>query len=105
MGRRDERVPFNTGVLAMAGGWRMLAKEGWWDQDAFAVYVQKHSLLEFKVTEHRVLQSFHRPGFPVSHWQPGDFAAHVTGLRGRIPHRLHVVREFVEQLEAGLFDA
>jgi len=117
--RVDERVPMNTGVLifkkshhtlrlidqlfVIGRRWQVLdgmftlpRLMGWWDQDAIAVYVQRHGIGKFVVVEHRMLQSFVRVGS--MRWRPGDFAAHFTGFRNAgSQKRLELIRHFVER--------
>lgn len=52
-----------------------LRKEGRLDEDALAVYVQRHGRESIKLLAHRTLGSTVRPGGKGS-WRPGDFAAH-----------------------------
>ncbi|CAE7778046.1 unnamed protein product [Symbiodinium pilosum] len=58
---------------------------GLWDQDAFAEYIRIHGSDSFVLLPHGQLQSFVRAGH--SHWVPGAFAAHFTGLSEELPER------------------
>merc|ERR1712107_584105 len=64
----------------LGGVWRLPRTSGFWDQDAFAVHILRRGLDSFALVEHRMLQSIVRPRH--SHWRRGDFAAHLTFLRG-----------------------
>ncbi|CAE7210894.1 unnamed protein product [Symbiodinium natans] len=115
------RVPFNTGVLALRSspltlnlldkifqlgrrlkrinGYAWLPRiTGLWDQDAFADYMQIYGSRNFVLLPHRQLQSFVRPG--QSHWLPGDFAAHFTGLSEYPPQQgLALLHDFLTLLQ------
>eukprot|EP00439_Symbiodinium_sp_Y106_P069153 s862_g11.t2 len=114
------RVPFNTGVLALRSspltlnlldkvfqiGRRLKLIDGnaWlpritglWDQDAFAEYIQTYGFKSFALLPHGQLQSFVRAG--KSHWIPGAFAAHFTGLSEETPQRgMDLLRDFLKAL-------
>lgn len=114
------RVPFNTGVLALRSspltlnlldkvfqiGRRLKLIDGntWlpritglWDQDAFAEYIQTYGLKNFALLPHGQLQSFVRAG--QSHWNPGAFAAHFTGLSEETPQRgMALLHDFLTAL-------
>lgn len=116
----DARVPLNAGVLALrqhprtlnlidelfrlarqlrlVDGYIWLPRiSGLWDQDAFAAYVRWHGKEAFALVEHRVVQSIVRPDH--SHWRPGDFAAHLTGLADLDPEsRVDLLRSFLREL-------
>eukprot|EP00930_Biecheleria_cincta_P035563 TRINITY_DN24456_c0_g1_i1.p1 TRINITY_DN24456_c0_g1~~TRINITY_DN24456_c0_g1_i1.p1 ORF type:complete len:522 (-),score=69.22 TRINITY_DN24456_c0_g1_i1:14-1486(-) len=116
--REDDRVRFNTGILGLRRGRRAMRliqdlfkianrpevlddqvfvtrREGWWDQDAFAVWAQDNDLELAYLEEHRKVQSFVRD-MDNMEWQPGDFAAHFTGFRNQ-EQRLALVRQFMRE--------
>mmetsp|Transcript_129603 Transcript_129603/g.415597 ORF Transcript_129603/g.415597 Transcript_129603/m.415597 type:complete len:1058 (-) Transcript_129603:62-3235(-) len=118
-----ERVPLNSGLLVMKRGeetlelidelfkishrrqllggvWRLPRTEGWWDQDAFAVYIRDKGDGPFSFVEHQQLQSLVR--HTSSHWRPGDFSAHFTFLRalGTPEQQVAFVREGFRNMTA-----
>eukprot|EP00931_Biecheleriopsis_adriatica_P086986 TRINITY_DN61514_c0_g1_i1.p1 TRINITY_DN61514_c0_g1~~TRINITY_DN61514_c0_g1_i1.p1 ORF type:complete len:827 (-),score=124.24 TRINITY_DN61514_c0_g1_i1:61-2541(-) len=121
--RVDDRVPMNTGILAMRSGRRALrlikelfdiskrpevldnqvfvtSHQGWWEQDAMAVWMRTAPEPELiHLEDHRQIQSFVRDCKQESdsnRWQPGDFSAHFTGFRNQAS-RLATVKCFLRE--------
>ncbi|CAJ1426814.1 unnamed protein product [Effrenium voratum] len=113
--RHDERVPMNTGILGLRNGRQALKfleemfriarevvvldeqafvprYEGWWDQDAAAEWVRRHGLKWAYLEEHRTIQSLVRD-WETMKWQPGDFAAHFSGIRNEAV-RMKLMQQF-----------
>jgi len=79
----------------LGGTWLQPSHNGFWEQDAFAIYIDKHGSGSFATVPHRTIQSFVRGGLdPV--WQQGDFAAHFTGMRKKTT-LLKTVEEFIKK--------
>eukprot|EP00927_Polykrikos_kofoidii_P011458 TRINITY_DN14872_c0_g1_i1.p1 TRINITY_DN14872_c0_g1~~TRINITY_DN14872_c0_g1_i1.p1 ORF type:complete len:864 (+),score=84.44 TRINITY_DN14872_c0_g1_i1:111-2702(+) len=117
-------VPFNSGILAfkrcprtlqvidevfrlgrrlrkLNNGYLWLPRiAGLWDQDAFADYINQYGLADFAFVEHGTLQSFVRPEHDRSRWQPGHFAAHVSGVEGDLAERIRLVRRTALRADA-----
>lgn len=88
IGRRLKLIDGNTWLPRITG---------LWDQDAFAEYIQTYGLKNFALLPHGQLQSFVRAG--QSHWNPGAFAAHFTGLSEETPQRgMALLHDFLTAL-------
>eukprot|EP00929_Paragymnodinium_shiwhaense_P034006 TRINITY_DN18556_c0_g1_i3.p3 TRINITY_DN18556_c0_g1~~TRINITY_DN18556_c0_g1_i3.p3 ORF type:complete len:130 (-),score=21.73 TRINITY_DN18556_c0_g1_i3:641-1030(-) len=101
--RVDKRVPLNTAIIAFRRSrwtikmfdelyriaWRSHVLDGqrfkprlsgWWEQDAFGIYIRKKGDAHFRFLEHGIIQSFVK-GLDTAglYWKPGHFAADFTG--------------------------